>query len=1394
MKKYMNRIICFAVALSILATSSFIDFKTTYGITPISSEFEETETGENNDEAKTTVLADLFGVTGLDKNVFSSKSSLLGTSRAFAEGEDAITYTVTGFTNDEGIYPTAGSTSLFLQNEKTICLAQLQNGTSTPFPATSAVTFISSNSGVVEIVDTNAQPFATPADNTPDNPTDPTCKLVRRGPGTATISALFTADGQVISFQFDVQVKFAINKVEPEWLDPTGGLLGDASKILVLDMADYLDDPADDFGDPFAEGYAGHRLFPLTIKYIGDTGHNTSANVQAIQVKEGGSYNESVVKYRNGKLLVVGAGLTHVTLTTETDGQTAEFDVLVKPRGSFNAEPSAYWLDASGHPMLLDNVNASTTDNSFTLYTNAERAALLNWTVARYDESYTSAENDHYRELKDDTYLTYSVSQNSGVVNFQFVQAGTYKVTAKCKDSYTAGYNILTYYITVLPRMESQDIYINVGDTYDIIKNTNIPVSDFNNLYNMATIDDTSVNPPVYSGDYITLDPANGIITGKKIGIGQVRVSYRTGGSSKGIYDTSKIDVSALNEAITYTVHVIDNISISDSTLSNGNSPTFNVFMGSEYPVFANVTNKDYDIFWESADETVATVEENGYGCAIIKGVKPGTVTIRAYQIIDGVEKNAYATVVVKQTITKITIDPSAVELAIDEYKTIVAKFEGDPSDLVWLSSDPTIFAFSEDGNEGTSIIIQGLKPGKALLTAINPDNMICGYCEVTVCQEATGLKLSESSLTLYETTGNHQLYAYITPSDAYDETVTWTSTDPKVVKVDANGLLTVGVAGKATIVVQSVQNPELIAYCNVEVLKSVKGIKFDEENIEIFKGEDYRLAYVVSPEGASNTAVTVTSFNPKVATATASTGGSIIIKAVNTGTTQVMVMTTDGNYYDIVNVTVKQPATGVKMVYTDVTLAVGEFFDLEVTITPNDATEKSLTWESLNTAVASVSSSGRVGGVSEGDAIIAVKTQGGAVAYANVHVYRHATGIVLDPEKVTIDTGETITIDVIFDPEDTTNKEVVWTCSDEEVAVINEAGMVTGLKGGVAVITCRTIDGGLSAFCLIKVEEPIISIKLDPEEYILGIGKKVQINAEISNRDTASDLEVEWYSDDEWVATVDQTGVVTGVEYGECLIYCEAVEGDAVATCKIKVVKEVEKIKLNYSVKTIVVGHQFTLKATVEPPDADFTDVKYVAETEGVVIVDDDGVVTGIKPGNTFVRAEALDNSGKYALCYVTVIDEIGATGITVSDAEIYLEPGENKTITYVIKPSNSTDKVIWSSSDEEVASVSTSGKVTAKRAGDATVTIMTTSGKTAKVTVHVLDLSRKYLELPIYSQYSLIRLFGATEDIFWDVTDISICDVENGVITARKVGTTTVTATYNGRTLSCTVKVTRN
>ncbi len=181
---------------------------------------------------------------------------------------------------------------------------------------------------------------------------------------------------------------------------------------------------------------------------------------------------------------------------------------------------------------------------------------------------------------------------------------------------------------------------------------------------------------------------------------------------------------------------------------------------------------------------------------------------------------------------------------------------------------------------------------------------------------------------------------------------------------------------------------------------------------------------------------------------------------------------------------------------------------------------------------------------------------------------------------------------------------------------------------------------------------------------------------------------------------------------------------------------------------------------------------------------------------GNCIITAAADDTSGITTLCYVKVIEPVPATSITVQEADVVMSPGETKTVAISIVPNNSTDTYSWSSDNTLVASVDEkTGKITAKAVGAANITVMTESGRRATIRVHVVGLSRTYVELQQYTSLLIkLEVDGASSGevtVRWDVDNQEIATVQNGVVTARALGTTTVYAVVNGRRLACTIKV---
>ena len=169
-------------------------------------------------------------------------------------------------------------------------------------------------------------------------------------------------------------------------------------------------------------------------------------------------------------------------------------------------------------------------------------------------------------------------------------------------------------------------------------------------------------------------------------------------------------------------------------------------------------------------------------------------------------------------------------------------------------------------------------------------------------------------------------------------------------------------------------------------------------------------------------------------------------------------------------------PVTGVTVEPTSKAIAVGEETQLTATVTPEDASIKTVTWSSSNTSVATVDSTGKVTGVSAGTATITVTTtDGGKTATCEITVGEVAvTGITLDKESALVEVGRTVQLTATVTPENVTNKNVIWTSSNENVArVVN--GEVTGYEEGTVTITAITEDGGKTATCSVTVTAPVI-------------------------------------------------------------------------------------------------------------------------------------------------------------------------------------------------------------------------------------------------------------------------------------------------------------------------------
>ena len=360
---------------------------------------------------------------------------------------------------------------------------------------------------------------------------------------------------------------------------------------------------------------------------------------------------------------------------------------------------------------------------------------------------------------------------------------------------------------------------------------------------------------------------------------------------------------------------------------------------------------------------------------------------------------------------------------------------------------------------------------------------ILLGCTEEQVPIAVTSVTLDSTSITLIEGE-NHTLTATISPSNAENQKVLWSSNNSAVASVK-DGIVTAIKVGIATITAKSDDGGKT-ATCTVTVEAKtipVTGVALDKTSYEMTEGDEVTLTATVSPENATNKNVSWSSSNTSVATV-----GNGKVKALKAGTATITVKTEDGNKTATCEITVNAkvyPVTGVTLDKTSYEMTEGDEVTLTATVSPENATNKNVSWSSSNAAVASVDN-GKVTALKAGTTIITVKTEdGNKTATCTVTVEAKTipvTGVALDKTSYEMTEGDEVTLTATVSPENATNKNVSWSSSNAAVASVDN-GKVTALKAGTTIITVKTEDGNKTATCEVTVRE--INVGDDKNEEI---------------------------------------------------------------------------------------------------------------------------------------------------------------------------------------------------------------------------------------------------------------------------------------------------------------------
>ena len=365
------------------------------------------------------------------------------------------------------------------------------------------------------------------------------------------------------------------------------------------------------------------------------------------------------------------------------------------------------------------------------------------------------------------------------------------------------------------------------------------------------------------------------------------------------------------------------------------------------------------------------------------------------------------------------------------------------------------------------------------------------------------------------------------------------------------------------------------------------------------------------------------------------------------------------------------------------------------------------------------------------------------AVRFEKAAAVVPATGVTLDKTTLNLMTGETAVLTAAAQPENTTDT-LTWTTGNEAVATVAD-GVVTAVGAGSTVITAAC--GSVKAECAVTVTASPLTV---------SVGGKA--------------------------CALTRVGGEDGTKYRAALPYGSNVTIHVADASFLLVTDK----KSNYLNDAGV--NPFTLTA---------------AELETTLLTDKDEKPFTPAENSKVAYLSIMDAmAGTTYELYLELTREVTpATGVTLDQTELTLTAGKTASLKATVQPENTTDTIVWSSSKEEVATVE-NGIVTAKAAGETVITATCGTVKaecavtvTPPVMASAVTLDKTELNLYTGDTAALTAAIQPEDTtdptIAWTTTDAEVASVQNGVVTAGKTGTATITASCGEAKAQCAVTV---
>ena len=600
--------------------------------------------------------------------------------------------------------------------------------------------------------------------------------------------------------------------------------------------------------------------------------------------------------------------------------------------------------------------------------------------------------------------------------------------------------------------------------------------------------------------------------------------------------------------------------------------------------------------------------------------------------------------------------------------------------------------------------------------------------------QDDIKLSLNETSIKVMKGQ-TRTLTAVIIPSSSNEE-VEWSSDDSSIASVDTQGKIQALSQGNATITAK-IKNKDITATCNVEVIEveyAITDITLNKDTIVLSKDDTETLVATIIPSNATDKSLVWSSSNNSVATVdsqgkvTARSGGETTITVKNEASTK----------QAICKVIVSQAATALNLDKYDITLGINQTEKITANITPNDATNRTVTFTSSDESIVTVDNDGNIKGLKEGSAYITVTSVQDSnlskVCTVNVEVQPESIEINKTEGRLTVGNTDQLNVNVL--PENATNKEVTWSSSDTSIATVGIDGLVTAEKAGTVTITATTKVANKQASCTYTIVDTIDSISLDITRIGLRKNRGQQLTATLHPSETKN-TDVVWESSNPEAVTVDQNGYVKGINIGDATITVTSKYNSSItASCYVYVTTP---LSISASISNITGNtadvriSSYTTDGTVSSvvlnyqKDGDEAYMNYTEYNPGVYndtrTITMEGLETNTKYNLQIVVTTT--NNDTYTLKTSFTTSFVNITAISLNKISTTMSKGQTEMLQATLTPSNATNDIVWSSSNSSVVSVDSTGKLTANAIGSAVVTAMSNSNNSVKATCTVNVIS---------------------------------------------------------------------